>query len=90
MEFNIDVQDVLKQIKFSDILEYLIESYGTTEILDSIDDDIFDKYVWTSCEDKKPFANAVVYCIYIDKSCVTGESGRCRMKKQLESFLEKS
>ena len=30
MEFNIDVQDVLKQIKFSDILEYLIESYGTT------------------------------------------------------------
>ena len=65
MEFNIDVQDVLKQIKFSDILEYLTESYDITRILDSIDDDIFDKYVWTSCEDKKPFANAVVYCILI-------------------------
>lgn len=69
MEFNIDVQDVLKQIKFSDILEYLTESYDITRILDGIDDITFDKYVWTSCEDRKPFANAVVYCIYIDKSC---------------------
>ena len=43
MEFNIDVQDVLKQIKFSDILEYLTESYSTTEILDGIDDITFDK-----------------------------------------------
>ena len=68
MEFNIDVQDVLKQIKFSDILEYLIESYGTTDILDSIDDATFDEYIWASCKDKKPFADAVVYCIYIDKN----------------------
>ena len=67
MEFNIDVQDVLKQIKFSDILEYLIESYGTTDILDSIDDTTFDMYVWKSCEDGKPFANAVVYCIYLNE-----------------------
>lgn len=68
MEFNIDVQDVLKQIKFSDILEYLIESYGTTDILDSIDDSTFDMYVWKSCEEGKPFEGAIVYCIYLDEN----------------------